>query len=325
MRVSPFSTVLAALGLACAASAADLPPLELERKIELGKVSGRIDHFAIDRAGHRLFLAELGNGTVSVIDTSSGTVTHRITGFDEPQGVAYVAETDALFVANGGDGSVRVLRGDGFTQTSKIELKDDADNLRVDAASHLVYVGFGSGALASIDVKTLEKKSEMRLKAHPEGFQLDLSSTRAFVNVPDAREVAVIDRSAGRQVAAWSVPDARSNFPMAVRQGQVLVVFRNPARLVALDASDGSVKSNVQSCRDADDVFVDEKRQRIYVSCGEGVIDVFKLALPLVRIAQIKTILGARTAFYDAEMDRLFLAVRAAWGEPAAVWVFKPQ
>ena len=38
-------------------------------------------------------------------------VVHRIAGLTEPQGVAYELSTDTLFVANGGDGSVRLFRG----------------------------------------------------------------------------------------------------------------------------------------------------------------------------------------------------------------------
>lgn len=303
-------------------------PLVLERKIPLGKVSGRIDHFALDAKGHRLFLAELGNDSVSVVNIDKGAVAHRIDGLSEPQGVAYVPETNAVYVASGSDGSVKIFRADDFAQIGKLDFKDDADNLRFDAANHLVYVGFGSGALAAIDVISMTKKSEAHLKAHPEGFQLEPGGARAFVNVPGAHEIAVVDRANGRQVASWhSAPDARSNFPMAVRNDgtQIFVGYRSPARLVAFDTKDGHTVFNVKSCGDTDDVFIDEKRQRAYVSCGDGVIDVFQLtATSATQIGEIKTSSGARTAFYDAEMDRLFLAVRASAKEPAAIWVYSP-
>src|SRR6185437_15004390 len=80
------------------------PPLVLEAKIPLGAVKGRIDHFAVDVAHQRLFVAELGNDTVGVINLKAGTVTHRLSGLDEPQGLGYFAATDTLFVANGSDG-----------------------------------------------------------------------------------------------------------------------------------------------------------------------------------------------------------------------------
>jgi hypothetical protein len=42
------------------------------------------------------------------------------------------------------------------------------------------------------------------------------------------------------------------------------------------------------------------------------------------RLAQMPTVSGARTALFVPELDRLFVAVRASWSEPAAVWVFRP-
>jgi hypothetical protein len=76
---------------------------------------------------------------------------------------------------------------------------------------------------------------------------------------------------------------------------------------------------------DADDLFVDAKRSRIYVSCGEGFLDVFDArAGDYRRLARVPTARGARTSYYVPLMDRLFLAVRAASSEPAAVWVYRP-
>jgi len=43
-------------------------PLELEAVIPLGAVRGRIDHMAIDLARRRLYIAELGNDSVAIVD-----------------------------------------------------------------------------------------------------------------------------------------------------------------------------------------------------------------------------------------------------------------
>ncbi|HAN62333.1 MAG TPA: hypothetical protein DCQ79_00415, partial [Rhizobiales bacterium] len=90
------------------------------------------------------------------------------------------------------------------------------------------------------------------------------------MNVPDARQIAVVDLETRTQVASWTVLDLRANFPMAlVDSGSVLAtVFRSPARLVLLDSKNGAMRENLETCDDADDVFFDSKRHRIYVSCG---------------------------------------------------------
>src|SRR5262245_21697266 len=128
--------------------APSLSLMQLESKISLGDVSGRIDHLAIDLARRRLFVAELGNDTVGVVDFNEQKVQHVITGLKEPQGVGYVPSSDTLFVANAGDGSVLLFRGAEYAAAGRIDLGDDADNIRVDSASNRVFVGYGSGALA---------------------------------------------------------------------------------------------------------------------------------------------------------------------------------
>jgi len=301
-------------------------PLVLEAEIPLGDVSGRIDHLSIDVKRQRLFVAELGNNSLGVIDLAAGKVLRRIDGLSEPQGVAYVLFTDSVFVANAGDGSVRVLRGNDLTPMGRIELGDDADNVRVDAARNRVLVGYGKGALAVIDPATQTKTADIHLKAHPEGFQIDETGTQIFVNVPDARGIEVVDLAAG-STRPLPTQGAGSNFPMSIdaEEHRVLVVFRSPPTLMALSIQDGHLAATVETCGDADDVFVDPKRRRVYVSCGEGVIDVLEPGeAGYQEIARVPTVSGARTALFVPELDRLFVAVRAASNEPAAIWVFRP-
>src|SRR6266545_3076588 len=122
------------------AQTANTLPLQLEAKIPLGDVNGRIDHMAVDLARQRLFVAELGNDSVGVIDPKDRKVVHTITGLKEPQGVGYVPSTDTLYVANAGDGSVRLFQGTDYAAAGQIDLGDDADNIRVDSAANRVFV-----------------------------------------------------------------------------------------------------------------------------------------------------------------------------------------
>jgi DNA-binding beta-propeller fold protein YncE len=301
-------------------------PLQLESKIPLGDVSGRIDHLAIDLSHNRLFVAELGNDTVAVVDLNERKVRHVITGLKEPQGVGYVPSNDTLYVANAGDGSVLLFRGESPAAAGRIDLGNDADNIRVDAASNRVFVGYGNGALAVIDAVTNGKIADIPLPAHPESFQLARSDRRIFVNVPKAREIAVVDRFASKQTASWAI-ESGSNFPMALDEnsGRVLVVSRSPAQVSAFSMRDGNIVASVDACGDADDLFFDAKRHRVYVSCGDGYLDVLEAeGNSYRRAARIPTISGARTSLLVPEIDRLFVTARANPGEPAAIWLFRP-
>lgn len=303
-------------------------PLVLERTIPLAGVSGRIDHLDVDLGRGRLLVAELGNGTVDVIELGAGKVVHRIGGLREPQGVGYAPQADLILVASAGDGSVRLFRGEDVSPAGVIGLGDDADNVRLDKRTDRFVVGFGGGGLAVLDPTARSVASKMTLPAHPEAFQLDPRAGRAYVNVPDAGQVAVVDLPAGKQVASWRVAGLRANFPMALdAAGSVLAtVFRSPARLVLLDARSGAVTANLDTCGDADDVFFDTKRHRLYVSCGVGVVDVVQQdAADYHSLARIRTRPGARTSLFVPELDRLFVAARAKpSGSDAAILVFRP-
>jgi hypothetical protein len=188
-------------------------------------------------------------------------------------------------------------------------------------------VGYGRGALAVIDPAIRTKTADLRLKAHPEGFQIDETGTKVFVNVPDAREIEVVGLAA-EGYRSWPTQGAGSNFPMAIdgEAHRVLVAFRSPPTLMAFSSQDGRILAKSEICGDADDVFVDLRRRRVYVSCGEGMVDVLEQdGAGYRRLAQVPTVSGARTSLFVAEHDRLFVAVRAGWSEPAAIWVFHPS
>jgi DNA-binding beta-propeller fold protein YncE len=303
-------------------------PLVLEAKIPLGRVSGRIDHLAVDVKRQRLFVAEFGNDSVGVVGLAAGKTLSTVPGLKEPQGIGYEPSTDSIFVANGGDGSVRIFRGEDLTLLSRIDLGDDADNVRIDTPRSRVLVGYGDGGLAVIDPKNQTKVSDIRLKAHPESFQIDYSTARAFVNVPYARGIEVVDLVKSEAIGMLPTQGHRANFPMAIDREahRVLVVFRSPARLLVLSANDSAVVSDLETCGDADDVFVDAKRHRVYVICGAGSVDVFEeRAGSYQKITEIGTAPGARTGLFVPELNRLFVAVRAAGQEPPAIWIFRPM
>jgi DNA-binding beta-propeller fold protein YncE len=317
---------IAACLLAIPGAARSQPaPLAVIAKIPLPDGKGRIDHLAFDPARRRLFVAELGNDSIAVIDVGRRRFERRLTAAAEPQGVAYLAATDTLYVASGGDGTVRAYRGADLDPVGSVDIGNDADNIRVDAEADRIYVGAGSGALVALEPRTLALLNSTPLQGHPEGFQLAARDARVFVNVPGAREIAVVDRSTRRQVASWPTGPVQENFPMAIDEesGAVLVVYREPAKIAVYDPGTGKVDRMSDVCDDADDVFVDRARGRIYVVCGAGFIDVLK-SRTLEPIARIPSARGARTGLFSADEDTLFVAARATPDGSAAIWVLKP-
>ena len=311
------------------ARAAGEAPLELVATIPLDGVKGRIDHLAIDLKGRRLFVAALGNDTLEVVDTQANQRLKSLQGFGEPQGVLYLPDRDRLFVANGSAGRVDILDGTTLAVVKRVTGLEDADNLRYDAAAGKVVVGYGKGALRSLDPLTGAPAGEIALPQHPESFQLEQNGARVFVNVPRAQQVAVLDRRTRAAIAAWEVPGAKANFPMALdEKGRRLFVgARSPAVMLVYDIDTGKVVAKKVIGEDPDDLFFDRERNRIYVVCGTGHVEVFRQDSPDRYTAdeQAMTAPWARTGLFVPEERRLYVAAPAVGRWRAQIFVFRAR
>jgi DNA-binding beta-propeller fold protein YncE len=287
--------------------------LQLKQTIALPGVEGRIDHLALDATGDRLFVCALGNNTVEVLDLRKGQRIHSITGLGAPQGIAYIPQPDRLFVANDKGGICKIYDAKSYQAVGEINFKDDADNVRYDDASKRIYVGFGTGGIGIISASEAKIIGAIKLPEHPEAFELEKQGHCIFVNVPNARQVAVIDREKSEVIATWKTDGALGNFPMAFNEAnhRLFIGCRMPPKLVVLNTESGNVVASIDISGDPDDVFYDSKRHRIYAICGAGKIDIIEQtdANTYKALDKVDTANGARTGLFVPERDSLFVAV----------------
>ncbi len=312
----------------------ELPrPLVLTEAIPLPGVQGRFDHFGFDRQ-NQLFVSALGNNTVEVIDLSARMRAHSISGIPNPQGVVYAPEAKKLFVASS-KGKLYIYDGISFNLIKSIDFHGDVDNLRYEAANRRVYVGYGddeTGAIGTIDATTNERlDEEYKLGSHPESFQLETTGPKIYVNLPELKQIAVINRST-RAITRWPLR-LEQNFPMALDEVNhcLFVATHEPARLAVFDTNSGHLVVALACVQDADDLYYDSSRKRIYAPGGEGYISAFqqKDADHYQPLAKVPSTLGARTAGYFGKgrkgFDRFFLAVPARAEHGAELWIYTIQ
>src|ERR1051325_11215265 len=295
-----------------------IPPPVVER---------RSDHFAVDPAGKRLFVAALGNGTLEVLDLDAGKRLTTIRGLKEPQGVAYLPLVHRIVVAMRG-GAVAAFDDEKYQRTAMLPNLGDADNLRYDAGAGQLYLGYGEGALGVIDPSGLKLVASIPVGGHPESFRLEEKGPRIFVNVPDAREVLVVDRSKRSIVMHIPLGGPSNNYPMSLDESghRLFVGVRRPAQLLVFDTVSGKRLAAVPCVGDTDDMFYDASRDRVYVIGGEGYVDVFDAAAAGTydRIARIATRAGARRGLWSRDLDRLFAALPSRDKKPAEIEVLGP-
>lgn len=331
-RLLPVAAALALAALAGLAKTAPPPPaplFKLLRTVPLPGVEGRIDHLALDAAEKRLVVAALWNNTVEVLDLEKGTVEHTLRGLAEPQGVVILPETGRIAVSCGEDGSLRFFDGKTLAAAGRVDLGADADNVRLEAETGRLVVGFGSGGLAF--VKDGQVAAKAPLEAHPESFRLAARDARIFVNVPRAGHVAVVDRTLARVIATWPLREASDNCPLAFDEGRqrLLVGCRTPPRLLVIDTDPSSPKAgkavaSIPISGDVDDIWIDAPAKRIDLSCGEGFVDVVEQADAdrYTRLGQVPTAAGARTSLFAPASGRLHVTVPHKGTQAAEVRVY---
>ncbi len=309
-------------------------PLVFTEAIPLENAKGRFDHFAM--GGGRLFVAALGSNAVEAINIGGRILDHTITGIPDPQGIAFSPETNKLFVASG-RGKVYIYDGKSYQQIATVDFPGGADNLRYDAATKRVYVGCGddekTGAIAMIDALTNQRLAkDYKLGGEPESFQLEQSGPNIYVNVPDLKQIVVINRSTGK-ITHWPLNGMEGNFPMALDEAdhRLFVGVHVPPRVAVLDTTSGRQVAALPSPQDSDDLYFDTARKRIYAPGGEGHIQVLQMIDPdhYKALDKIPTAIGAKTAGYYGKQgkgfDRFYLAVPARGSDTAEVRIYTVQ
>lgn len=312
--------------VSCTAQTMTDNSMKLVTTITLPDVSGRIDHLAFDPEHQMVFVAALGNNTVEVVDLKNRKVIHTIKNLDEPQGIAFIPESKNLIVANGGNGECTIFDAGIFRKIKSVKLAGDADNVRHDPASKRIYVGYGNGAIAIIDATNYQLIADVKLSGHPESFQLDKAANKIYVNVPDEKQIEVIDLNKNTITDRWKMTEASSNFPMSLDEvnHRLFIGCRHPAKLVIIDTQTGKPINSLEITGDVDDIFYNKTKQQIYLSCGAGNVDIFNQTSANIYTAngKVSTHSGARTSLFIAELNLLIVASPSGFNGKASLLVY---
>lgn len=311
-----------------AQSNSDTSALQLQKTIQLPNVKGGFDLMAVDVKGQRLFVSAEDNHTVEVINLRTGKPLLSLPGFNEPKWVAYLSQGNRIFVSTGGDGKVTELDGKTYKVVNTFSFKEACNNLRFDNSTNQLFVGVGKtfGSLGIIDVNQNKIVGEIPLSGYLKQFEIDGDSV--YVNLPDKNTIEVVSLSSSKTISSWAVTEAKRNVPMAIdRIHQRLFVACEPGKFIIYSTKTGKSIQSLNISKDADGIYYDTKRSCIYISCGEGNIDVIeqKDANNYNLIHNISTAKSAGTSLFSPQLDKYILAVPQSINQTAEIRVYQPK
>lgn len=311
-----FTVLLAASGAAISpAQPAVSPPADaglyhVSQILQIGG-KGNWDYLTVD-AGHNLLFVPRSTHTM-VLAAADGKVVADIPGQKRNHGVALVPGAGRGFISDGADGSVVIFDLKTYAVLGKIKAEPDADGIIYDPASNKVLLVSGDGnALIPIppgvDPKTGHADPAVPLGGSPEFLVAD-GRGRAYINLNDQNEVAVVDTKTMTVIDKW--PTAPGGRPVGMSMDRMhrrlFIGCRNPRKLVVMDADNGKVLAALPIGAGVDATCFDGAEA--FASCGDGTLAVVREVTPdKFELAQaVATRWGARTMGLDPRTRTLYL------------------
>jgi DNA-binding beta-propeller fold protein YncE len=324
---------LAGLGGAALGAAAAPPAARVAGHTDLPGYTGDFDHFAVDEADNRLFLAGEDGGKLFVFDLKTGALQKTLPGFDAPHSLIYLPETHELAVVANKDS--RVLDARTLAVKRPLKLAAGADSLAYDTPRKRAYVVTGgkdvdmkTTALVEIDPYTGKTFGQTDFDGdHTEALAVEKAGRRIFINQTDKNLLAVVDKQTHKVLARWTVKEAKQNAPIAYdeKTRRLFVVTRQPGKLVVLNADTGATVQAFEAPARVDQVVWDPAGRRVFVCGGDGRLAIFEQdsadryrALPAVATPP-----ASKTCVWEAKLHRLYLAASPGETKSMAqlVWV----
>jgi YVTN family beta-propeller protein len=152
--------------------------------------------FGVAVAARRVYVANAGGNTVSVVEPDAGTVVATLTVGDGP--IALAAAGRRLYVANRGSGTVSVVDTSNHSTLATIPVGTFPSGLALHGRSGRLYVAnFLDDTVSVIDTTTQSVLSTIPVVKRPRGLAVNATGQRLYVAGFEEGRIQVIDTSTG--------------------------------------------------------------------------------------------------------------------------------
>ena len=280
----------------------------VEKTLHIGG-DGGMDYITVDEKNHRLYVPRSTH--TMVIDAESGKVVGDILGQKHNHGVAIVPSAGRGFITDG-EGAIVIFDLKTNAVLGTLKAHADADGIIYDEASGLVLAVSGDdGVLMTIkpdvDPKTGSVDPDIQLGGKPEFLAAD-GAGKAYINLEDKDQVAVVDIKARKVLAHWSVAPGGSPVGMAMdtKNRRLFIGCRKPQKMIVMNADDGKVLADLPIGAGVDATKFDGTHA--FASCRDGSLAVVAEKASKFEIVQtVTTSMGAKTIDVDMGAHKAYL------------------
>ena len=303
-----FSTGLLALAAPPFASAsAATPSYSLSDRLK--GPDGGWDYVSFDPSLKRVFVSRAGGITVVNVSTK------QVSFLTLPAGRMHESlplPGGRLLVTDGTANVAHIIDGSSGATIVDVPVGEKPDSATFDPATGLALVMNGrSGDVSFVDPAAGKVVGSILLGGSLEAAISD-GVGRAFVNIEDQNQIAVIDTRTKSVAARYVLPgcDGPGGLAYAKDAGVLIAACANKVAKV-VNAADGRVVATLDIGAGPDSVLYDSQRRLAFIPCGrDGVLEVIAVRGPkdVAVLEAVPTQVGARTGAVDPATGDVYLA-----------------
>jgi DNA-binding beta-propeller fold protein YncE len=305
--------------------AAQTTTYKVETKYPIGGTEGW-DYITVDSAARRLYVS---HGTqVNVLDADTGKAVGVIEDTPGVHGIAINDNLDHGFTTNGRENKVSMFDIKTLALIKKIDVGQKPDGIHFDKATGRVFTNnHGSHDITVIDSDSGTVVGTVPVKGDGEGA-VSSSDGLVFVNLEDTSEVVGFDAKTLEVKRRFTIDGGKAPTGLAMdRKNNRLFIACHNQVLVVMDATNGKTITTVPIGKGPDAAGFNAKEGMIYVSNGDGTLNVIHEESPdkYEAVEAVATQASAKTMAFDGKTGKIFLPAAEVETTPAANPAQKPK
>jgi len=316
--VGLLSTPFAACGRSSDSSASLM--LMTVADVPLTGATTRWDYESIDPQTHLLFIAHLGDSTVTVFDTRNQKVIADIPNVSHVHGVLVIPELGRIYASATKANEVVAIDENTLKVTARILAGTYPDGMAYAPEVKKLYVSDETGATATvIDVVTNTRITTIPLGGEVGNTQYDPVSQHIFVNVQGRGDLVEIDPASDKIIARYPLPGAKGNHGLLIesRARLAFIACEGNDKLLVVDMRTMNVIATFAVGNEPDVLAYDNDLALLYVASESGIVSLFRVNDHIVKKLG-EGFLGpnAHVVAVDAQSHRAYFPLKNLRGHP---------
>ena len=257
------------------------PARELVDEIGVGSQPHGI---AMDVESRRAFVANYGDGSVSVLNLETSSAVRKIKVGKNPQNVAVDSASGVLLVGCDGSHKVQIYDLHNYRLIGSINTGDGPIRLAIDSSNKVAYaVAQGQSTMQVISLTTHKVVRTIPVPANPRVIALDQKDQIAYVGHWASSTVSIIDLTTGYLVTDIRVGRNPNSIVIAAEARLALVASHGVTHgtrgsVSVIDLDSRSLRRTIKADPEPSRIVLDESAGVAYLTClSAGKVNVIDL------------------------------------------------